>query len=300
MLSSYVKHSQLKPNRVKYMKTPKLLQPLVDDGLIDNIIRRLKSGKEADVFIVRCGQEIRCAKVYKEAKKRTFKHAVHYQEGRKTRNSRNARAISKNSKFGRQQQDIIWQQTEIETLCLLTKLGVRVPQPDIYINGVLIMELITDKEGQAAPRLSDISLTPEQARKDYALIINYAVRMLCAGLVHGDLSAFNVLMNQYGPVIIDLPQVINASANKNAKNIFERDINNMSLYYSQYAPDISNNQYSKEIWELYQQGRLTQESILSGRFTENYTLTDISVILKEIQYVSNEHQHQLLMRNQNK
>ncbi len=282
------------------MKTPKLLQPLVDDGLIDNIIRRLKSGKEADVFIVRCGQEIRCAKVYKEAKKRTFKHAVHYQEGRKTRNSRNARAISKNSKFGRQQQDIIWQQTEIETLCLLTKLGVRVPQPDIYINGVLIMELITDKEGQAAPRLSDISLTPEQARKDYALIINYAVRMLCAGLVHGDLSAFNVLMNQYGPVIIDLPQVINASANKNAKNIFERDINNMSLYYSQYAPDISNNQYSKEIWELYQQGRLTQESILSGRFTENYTLTDISVILKEIQYVSNEHQHQLLMRNQNK
>lgn len=280
------------------MKIPKRLQPLVDDGLIDDVIRRLKSGKEADVFIVRCGKEIRCAKVYKEAEKRNFKQAVHYQEGRKVRNSRNARAMSKGSKFGRQQQEKTWQQTEMEALCLLAKAGVRVPQPDICLDGVLVMELITDEEGRVAPRLSDVTLTPEQARNDHALMMNYAVRMLCAGLVHGDLSEFNVLMDNNGPVIIDLPQVVDAAANNHAKSMFERDINNMSRHYGQYAPELLSSKYAQEIWALYQGGNLTQESILSGKFIESSTRADIGSVLAEIHVASEEHQRQLMARNQ--
>lgn len=280
------------------MKIPKRLRPLVDDGLIDDVIRRLKSGKEADVFIVRCGKEIRCAKVYKEAEKRNFKQAVHYQEGRKVRNSRNARAMSKGSKFGRQQQEKTWQQTEMEALCLLAKAGVRVPQPDICLDGVLVMELITDEEGRVAPRLSDVTLTPEQARNDHALMMNYAVRMLCAGLVHGDLSEFNVLMDNNGPVIIDLPQVVDAAANNHAKSMFERDINNMSRHYGQYAPELLSSKYAQEIWALYQEGNLTQESILSGKFIESNTRADIGSVLAEIHVASEEHQRQLMARNQ--
>ncbi|MCP1065096.1 serine protein kinase RIO [Serratia symbiotica] len=281
------------------MKIPKRLQPLVDDGLIDDVIRRLKSGKEADVFIVRCGKEIRCAKVYKEAEKRNFKQAVHYQEGRKVRNSRNARAMRKGSKFGRQQQEKTWQQTEMEALCLLAKAGVRVPQPDICLDGVLVMELITDEEGRVAPRLSDVTLTPEQARNDHALMMNYAVCMLCAGLVHGDLSEFNVLMDKNGPVIIDLPQVVDAAANNHAKSMFERDINNMSRHYGQYAPELLSSKYAQEIWALYQEGNLTQESILSGKFIKSNTRADIGSVLSEIHLASEEHRCQLLMtRNQ--
>lgn len=280
------------------MKIPKQLQPLVDDGLIDDVIHRLKSGKEADVFIVRCGKEIRCAKVYKEAEKRNFKQAVHYQEGRKVRNSRNARAMSKGSKFGRQQQEKTWQQTEMETLCLLAKAGVRVPQPDICLDGVLVMELITDEEGRVAPRLSDVTLTPEQARNDHEVMMNYAVRMLCAGLVHGDLSEFNVLMDNNGPVIIDLPQVVDAATNNHAKSMFERDINNMSQHYGQYAPELLSSKYAQEIWALYQEGNLTQESILSGKFIESSTCADIGSVLAEIHVASEEQQRKLMARNQ--
>jgi len=279
------------------MKIPKRLQPLVDDGLIEDVIRRLKSGKEADVFIVRCGKEIRCAKVYKEAEKRNFKQAVHYQEGRKVRNSRNVRAMNKGSKFGRQQQEKTWQQTEMEALCLLAKAGVRVPQPDIYLDGVLVMELITDEEGRVAPRLSDVTLTPERARTDHALMMNYAVRMLCAGLVHGDLSEFNVLMDNNGPVIIDLPQVVDAAANNHAKSMFERDINNMSRHYGQYAPELLSSKYAQEIWALYQEGNLTQESVLSGEFIEINIRADIGSVLEEIHIASEEHQRQLMARN---
>ncbi|ATA18735.1 RIO kinase 1 [Gibbsiella quercinecans] len=281
------------------MKIPKRLQPLVDDGLIDDVIRRLKSGKEADVFIVRCGDEIRCAKVYKEAEKRNFKQAVNYQEGRKVRNSRNARAMSKGSRFGRQQLEEAWQNTEVDALYLLAKAGVRVPQPDICLDGVLLMELITDEEGMVAPRLSDITLEPQQALADHALMMNYAVRMLCAGLVHGDLSEFNVLMDKDGPVIIDLPQVVDAAANNHAKSMFERDINNMTQYYGQFAPQLLGSQYAKEIWALYQEGNLTPESELSGYVAEDNKRADIGAVLEEIQAAHDEHQRQQLARQEN-
>ncbi len=270
---------------------------MVDDGLIDDVIRRLKSGKEADVFIVRCGDEIRCAKVYKEAEKRNFKQAVHYQEGRKVRNSRDARAMHKGSKFGRQQQEEAWQNTEVDALYLLAKAGVRVPQPDICLDGVLLMELITDADGAVAPRLSDVELDEPQALRDHALMMNYAVRMLCAGLVHGDLSEFNVLVDQHGPVIIDLPQVVDAAANNHAKSMFERDINNITQYYGQYAPQLLNTQYAKEIWSLYQAGNLTPESPLTGHFIEQQKRADVSSVLHEIQAATEEHQRQLMARN---
>lgn len=279
------------------MKIPKQLQPLVDDGLINDVISRLKSGKEADVFIVRCGNDIRCAKVYKTIETRNFKQATFYKEGRKVRNSRNARAINKGSKFGRQQAERLWQQNEMEALCVLAKAGVRVPQPDLYLDGVLIMELITNEEGHVAPRLSDITLTPKQARTDHALMMNYIVRMLCTGLVHGDLSEFNVLMDNSGPVIIDLPQVVNAAANNHAKSMLERDINNMSRYYGQYAPELLNSQYAQEIWGLYQEGNLTQESILSGKFIVSNTCSNTGSVLAEIHVAKKEYQHKLLLRN---
>lgn len=215
------------------MKIPNRIQPLVDDGLIDDVVRRLKSGKEADVYTVLCGEEIRCAKVYKEATQRSFKQAVQYQEGRKVRNTRNARAMQKGSKFGRKQQEESWQTAEVDALFRLANAGVRVPQPYICLDGVLLMELITDADGVVAPRLSDVILTEEEAVADFDTMIRNIVRMLCAGIVHGDLSEFNVLMDAEGPVIIDLPQAVDAAANNHAESMFERDVNNMTEYYGQ-------------------------------------------------------------------
>jgi RIO kinase 1 len=206
--------------------------------------------------------------------------------------------MSKGSKFGRQQQEEAWQNSEVDALYLLAKAGVRVPQPDICLDGVLLMELITDEEGLVAPRLSDVQLTQEQALHDHALMMNYAVRMLCAGVIHGDLSEFNVLMDKNGPVIIDLPQVVDAAANNHAKSMFERDINNMRQYYGQYAPQLLSTRYAKEIWALYQAGTLTPESVLTGKFVDTTKRADVDAVLDEIQAASDEHQRQLLARQQ--
>jgi RIO kinase 1 len=267
------------------MKTPNRLQPLVDDGLIDEVIRRLMSGKEADVYIVRCGNEIRCAKVYKEAAKRNFKQAVQYQEGRKVRNSRRARAMEKGSKFGRKQQEETWQNAEVDALYLLAGAGVRVPQPYDCLNGVLIMELITDESGEVAPRLNDVSMSAEQAIEDHALVMRDVVRMLCAGVVHGDLSEFNVLVDEYGPVIIDLPQAVDAAANNNAKTMLTRDVNNMARYYGQFAPELIKTQYAEEIWALYENGQLTPDTELTGLYAENTQAADIDAVMLEIQSI---------------
>lgn len=264
------------------MKIPKRIQPLIDDGIIDAVISRLMSGKEADVFVVRCGSEIRCAKVYKEAMKRSFKQAVTYQEGRKVRNSRRNRAMDKGSKYGRKQTEEIWQNAEVDALYKLAGAGVRVPTPYGCIDGVLLMELICDADGDVAPRLGDVTMSPEQALEDHRLVMLYVVRMLCVGVVHGDLSEFNVLLNEQGPVIIDLPQAVNAAANNQAESMLSRDVNNMTNYYGQFAPELLDTRYAKEIWELYEAGELHPDIELTGEFHEDEQAADVDAVLTEI------------------
>ena len=272
------------------MKTPKRLQPLIEDGLIDEVIGQLMSGKEATVYTVRCGSEIRCAKVYKEAAKRSFKKATQYQEGRKVRNSRRARAMEKNSKYGRRQQEETWQNAEVDALYLLANAGVRVPKPYGCFDGVLLMELVTDDSGDVAPRLGDVAMSAEQALEDHALMMDYVVLMLCAGIVHGDLSEFNVLVDDYGPVIIDLPQAVDASANNHAESMLYRDVDNMTHYYGQFAPELLNSQFGKEIWALYEDGALKPGVELSGNFAESEQTSDVDGVLEEIKAVLMEEQ----------
>ena len=267
------------------MKTPKRLRPLIENGLIDEVIGQLMSGKEATVYTVRCGSEIRCAKVYKEAMKRSFKKATQYQEGRKVRNSRRARAMEKGSKYGRKQQEETWQNAEVDALYLLANAGVRVPKPYGCFDGVLLMELVSDESGGVAPRLGDVSMSAEQALEDHAVVMHYVVLMLCAGIVHGDLSEFNVLVDDYGPVIIDLPQAVDASANNHAESMLERDVNNMTQYYGQFAPELLGSQYAKEIWALYEDGKLKPGIELNGNFAEDTQLSDVDGVLEEIKAV---------------
>lgn len=270
------------------MKTPNRIQPLVDDGLVDEVISRLMSGKEADVYVVRCGDEIRCAKVYKEAAKRSFKQAVVYQEGRRVRSSRDARAMEKGSKYGRKQHEEVWQNTEVDALFKLAATGVRVPRPYVCLDGVLLMELVTDADGNVAPRLNDVALSHEQALADHARVIRYVVRMLCAGLIHGDLSEFNVLVDEEGPVIIDLPQVVDAAANNQAKAMLERDVDNMRNYYGMYAPELLKTRYAREMWALYEDGKLTPDSELTGLFEESNERVDLDAVLHEIESAEEE------------
>jgi RIO kinase 1 len=267
------------------VKTPKRLQPLADDGLIDEVIHPLMSGKEADVFVVRCGSELRCAKIYKDALKRSFKKAAQYTEGRKVRNSRRARAMEKGSRFGRKQQEETWQNAEVDALYKLTHAGVRVPQPYGCFDGVLLMELITDEEGEIAPRLNDVSMSAEQAREDHAQVMQYVLRMLCAGLVHGDLSEFNVLVNEEGPVIIDLPQAVDAAGNNNALSMLERDVRNMTEYYGMFAPELLDSRYAQEIWALYEDGELHPDHQLTGDFELDTHTADTDAVLEEIRAV---------------
>lgn len=275
------------------MKSPKRLQPLLDDGVIDEIIGQLMSGKEATVYTVRCGSEVRCAKVYKEAAKRSFKKAVQYQEGRKVRNTRRARAMDKGSKYGRKQQEEIWQNAEVDALYLLANAGVRVPKPYGCFDGVLLMELVSDEAGNVAPRLGDVSMDEEQALEDHAIVMQYVVMMLCAGIVHGDLSEFNVLVDDYGPVIIDLPQAVDASANNNAEVMLARDIANMTTYYGQFAPQLLGSNYAKEIWALYEDGALKPDTVLSGYFAEPEDESDVDSVLDEIKAVLKEEEKRL-------
>ena len=265
------------------MKIPKRLQPLVDDGLIDEVISRLMSGKEADVFVVRCGEHIRCAKVYKDAVKRSFKKAAQYQEGRKVRGGRQARAMGKRSSYGRQLEEEIWQNAEIDALSRLANAGVRVPETYCCMDGVLIMELVSDDAGDVAPQLGHVTLTQEEAIAQHKLMMHYIMLMLCAGIIHGDLSEFNVLVDDKGPVIIDLPQAVNASANNSAEAMFARDVNNMRRYYGEFAPALLHTQYAKEMWALFEEANLTPNSTLTGEFEDDSENADVDSVLEEIQ-----------------
>jgi RIO kinase 1 len=275
------------------LKIPKRIQPLVEDGLVDEVLSRLMSGKEADIFVVRCGHEIRCAKVYKEAAQRSFKKAAQYTEGRKVRNSRRARAMEKGSKFGRKEQEKIWQNAEVDALYQLAEADVRVPEPYGCFDGVLLMELITDENGDVAPRLGDVTMTEEDAIRNFAIIMQDVVRMLCVGMIHGDLSEFNVLLDEYGPVIIDLPQAVNASANNNAQAMLERDVQNMVNYFAQFDPYLKDSKFGKEIWKLYEDGELKPDTLLTGEFEEDTEAADVDDVMIQIKAAYDEEQARL-------
>ena len=264
------------------MKTPKRIEPLIEDGLVDEVLRPLMSGKEAAVYVVRCGEQLRCAKVYKEANKRSFRQAAEYQEGRKVRNSRQARAMAKGSRYGRREQEEAWQNAEVAALFRLANAGVRVPKPYDFLDGVLLMEMVADEYGEAAPRLNDVVLEPEQAREYHDFLIRQIVMMLCAGLVHGDLSEFNVLLGPDGPVIIDLPQAVDAAANNHAFRMLERDVGNMAAYFGQFAPELKDPRYAKEMWALFEDGKLQPDTPLTGHFDEPEEEADVDAVMREI------------------
>ncbi len=264
------------------MKIPKRLQPLVEEGVIDTVMRQLMSGKEAMVFVVRCGAETRCAKVYKEADKRSFRQAVDYTENRKTKNSRQARAMAKGTRFGREAQEKAWQSAEVGALFRLAAAGVRVPQPYNFHAGVLLMELVTDEEGNAAPRLNDVDLAPEIAIDLHRRLIGEVVRMLTAGVVHGDLSEFNILLGADGPVIIDLPQAVDAAGNNHARRMLLRDVDNLRRFFGRFAPELLATDYGRELWALYESGTLHPDAALTGRFEHIETTVDLDGVLREI------------------
>ena len=276
------------------MKTPKRIEPLVTEGLVDEVLRQLMSGKEATVYIVRCGEEIRCAKVYKDAKQRSFRKSTSYQEGRKTKNSRQARAMEKGSRYGRQMQEEAWQSAEVDALYRLAAAGVRVPQPYICHDGVLLMELVTDADGQPAPRLNDIELSPVQALEFHAGLLKQVVRMLCAGIIHGDLSEYNILVGSHGPVIIDLPQAVDAAGNSSAGAMLERDVANLASYFGRFAPELIDSDYGKEIWRLYEAGNLTPETKLTGRIEVEQRIADVDAVLEEVKLALQAEERRLL------
>ncbi len=264
------------------MKAPARLESLIEEGLIDSVVRQLMSGKEALVYVVRCGDDTRCAKIYKEATQRSFRQAVDYTENRKVKNTRQARAMAKGTRFGRQAQEAAWQSAEVDALYRLAAAGVRVPKPYNFHDGVLLMELVTDENGDAAPRLNDVQFTPVQARSHHAALLQEVVRMLCAGVVHGDLSEFNILLGADGPVIIDLPQAVDAAGNNHASRMLLRDVGNLRAFFGQFAPELLPTEYGAEIWDLYQRGLLQTDQPLTGRFERKQGSVDLSGVLREI------------------
>ena len=276
------------------MKTPAGLQALIDAGVIDEVLRPLKSGKEASVYVVRSGEEIRCAKVYKDMAQRSFQQRVQYQEGRKVRGSREARAIAKASKYGRKQQETAWKNTEVEALYQLRDAGVRVPEPHGYHHGVLVMELVVDADGHSAPRLGEVELAPDQARGFHRFLVRQVVKMLCVGLIHGDLSEYNVLVAPDGPVIIDLPQVVSAAGNNAARTMLLRDVNNLTASLGRWAPELLDTWYAEEMWALFEAGELHPDSELTGLFVHDESIADVDSVRDAI----NDAREEALIRQQ--
>jgi RIO kinase 1 len=265
------------------MRFPPSLQELLDEAVIDEVLRQLKSGKEASVYAVRCGSEIRCAKVYKDMAQRSFQQRSQYQEGRKVRGSRQARAMSKSTRYGRKEQETAWKNAEVDALYQLTAVGVRVPKPYGFFNGVLIMEMVTDADGDVAPRLGEVELSAEVARDYHRFLIGQIVRMLCTGLIHGDLSQFNVLVGTEGPVIIDLPQAVNAAGNNNAFAMLERDVKNVTETLGQFAPELLETDFAHEMWALFEQGELKPETVLTGVYVKDESVPDLGQVVLAIE-----------------
>jgi len=276
------------------VKTPQGLQALIDDGVIDEVLRPLKSGKEAAVYVVRSGDDVRCAKVYKDMAQRSFQQRVQYQEGRKVRGSREARAVGKASNYGRKQQEAAWKNTEVEALYQLRDAGVRVPEPYGYFHGVLVMELVTDAEGYSAARLGEVELSPEQAREFHQILVRQVVRMLCCGLIHGDLSPYNVLVGPEGPVVIDFPQVVSAAGNNAARTMLLRDVNNLTAYLGRWAPELLETWYGEEMWALFEAGDLLPDSVLTGAFEQD----ESSIDLDGVRHAINDAREEALIRQQ--
>jgi len=265
------------------MKIPKELQALIEDGVIDEVIRSLKSGKEAAVFVVRAKGELRCAKVYKNMAQRSFQKRAQYQEGRQVRGSRQTRAIGKRSRFGRKEEEAEWKNTEVDALYRLMAAGVHVPKPYGYFDGVLVMELVVDAAGNSAPSLSDVEFTPEDARQCHRVLIQQVQRMLCTGLIHGDLSQYNVLVGRDGPVIIDLPQAVSAAGNNSARAMLLRDVDNLTDTLARFAPDLRHTRYGQELWRLFKAGELRTDTVLTGEFVEDDSAVDVEGVQQVIE-----------------
>jgi len=271
-----------RPSSPDTVKTPAQLQELIDDGVIDEVLRPLKSGKEASVYVVRSGDEIRCAKVYKDMAQRSFQQRVQYQEGRKVRGSRESRAIGKASKYGRKQQETAWKNTEVDALYQLREAGVRVPEPFGYFHGVLVMELVTDADGFSAARLGEVELEADQARAFHAVLLQQVKLMLCCGLIHGDLSPYNVLVGPDGPIVIDFPQVVSAAGNNAARSMLLRDVNNLTAYLGRSAPELLDTWYGEQMWELFQAGELLPDTVLTGEYTPDERAVDLDSVREAI------------------
>ncbi|HJP98002.1 MAG TPA: PA4780 family RIO1-like protein kinase [Rhodanobacteraceae bacterium] len=264
------------------MIPPAGLQALIDDGVIDEVLRPLKSGKEASVYVVRAGNEVRCAKVYKDMAQRSFQQRAQYQEGRKVRGSRQARAMVKASKFGRKEAEAAWKNAEVDALYQLAGAGVRVPQPYGYFGGVLVMEMVADAGGSPAPQLGKVELSAQTAREYHRFLVRQIARMLCEGLIHGDLSEYNVLVAPDGPVIIDLPQVVSAAGNNAARTMLRRDVGNITITLSRFAPELLDTHYAEEMWALFEQGKLRPDSELTGHFVFDEREVDVDSVMQSI------------------
>ena len=278
------------------MKFPQRLQTLIEEGLIDEVVRRITSGKEAEVFVVRSQGVLRAAKVYKEAINRTFKNRADYLDGRKLRGSRGERARARGGRFAKDQEEEAWQTAELSALGKLHAAGVRVPQPRAFLDGVLIMDLVLSADGMPAPRLADCGFNEAEARVLFGTVIHEVQRMLCAGVVHGDLSEYNVLLSVVGPVIIDLPQMIDAAASHAARGLLVRDVSNIRAFAARFAPDVAKLRYAEEMWALWERALLTPDTVLTGQWRDSTRQANVHAVQSAIADAHDERARELARR----